>query len=103
MSCRAAYVFTAVLALLSASCSPASSDAPLRSPTRDYPGPPPTTSDGEVIGADEVPPGDRLEEGARGGNESALSPGWKADEKGLRYDPKQRAGGAIDNTPPKER
>jgi hypothetical protein len=54
------------------------------------------------VGADGVRPEDRLEEGPQVGTESALAPGWKADEKGLRHDPKQRTGGAIDKKPEKE-
>jgi len=85
------------LALLTPACGPAA-DAPLRSPSQDYPHPPPTTSDGEVVGADGVAPSDRLQEGPRVGSEDELAPGWKVDEHkgGLKHDPKERTGGATD-------
>jgi hypothetical protein len=83
-------------------CAPASSDAPLRSPTRDYPPPPSRTSDGQVVGADNVTPDEKLEQGPRAGSDEQLSPGWKADEKGLHYDPKARTGGAVDQKPERE-
>ena len=83
-------------------CAPSSSEAPLRSPTRDYPLPPPRTTDGQVVGADNVTPDEKLEQGPRAGSEEALSPGWKADEKGLHYDPKGRVGGAVDQKPERE-
>ena len=93
-------LFVATLGLLG--CAPASSSAPLRSPTRDYPPPAPRTSDGAIVGADNVAPEDKLQQGARTGSETQLSPGWKADEKGLRYDPKERAGGAVEPPPKRD-
>jgi len=82
---------------LAAACGSSNPDAPLRSPTLDYRPPPPATAgDGEVVGADGVSPQDRLEEGPSAGSEPGLAPGWKADEKGLRYDPKERVGGDVD-------
>ena len=39
----------------------------IRSPTVDYPPPPPQTSDGEIVGADQTPPEDKLRRGARVG------------------------------------
>lgn len=75
----------------------------MRSPTRDYPNPPPRTSDGEVVGADNVTPEEKLQQGPRAGTDgAALSPGWKADEKGLHYDRKGRTGGAVDQKPSEE-
>jgi hypothetical protein len=50
----------------------------VRSPSRDYPPPPAHTSDGEVLGADRVAPGDKLDTGPRagsGGVKPAESPG----------------------------
>lgn len=85
------------LLLLAAGCA-AAPEAPVRSPSQDYPHPPPTTSDGEVVGADGVTASDRLQEGPRAGSEADLAPGWKAGEKGLEHDPKQRTGGATDQT-----
>ena len=52
-----------------------------------------------MVGADGVEPRDRLEEGPRIGNEPALAPGWKVDEHGVRYDPEERVGGAVDTKP----
>lgn len=89
-------------ALAASSCAPSSSEAPLRSPTRDYPLPPPRTSDGQVVGADNVPPEDKLQQGPHGGSENGLAPGWRSDEKGLHHDPKQRTGGAVDQQPERE-
>lgn len=85
------YLVVAV-GLLQACAAPQDKEAPLRSPTRDYPHPPPTTSDGEVVGAEGKTPADRLAEGPT--NEGP-APGWKADEKGIRYD-SRRAAGATD-------
>jgi hypothetical protein len=49
------------------------------------------------MGADNIPPEERLEQGAQAGEDNKLAPGWKADErKGLDYDPERRKGGAID-------
>jgi hypothetical protein len=83
------------LGLVSA-CSPAASDAPLRSPSRDYRPPAPSTSDGRIVGADGVDPRDRLEEGPAVGRENGAAPGWTVDKKGPRFDPKKRVGGDID-------
>lgn len=58
-------------------------DANVRSPTKDYPLPPPQTSDGQVLGADNRPPEDRLEEGA---SSAGPAPGWSVGEDGLEYD-----------------
>ena len=58
-------------------CADTRREAPLRSPSRDYRPPPPTTSDGQVVGADRVAPGDRLEEGPRARDGLDLAPGWK--------------------------
>lgn len=85
-----------LLGAICLACGSSNSDAPLRSPTLDYRPPPPVTADGEVVGADGVPPGDKLEEGPGGGTKPGLAPGWKVDERGLRYDPKERTGGAVD-------
>ena len=46
-------------------------DAPPRSPSLDYPPPPVETSNGEVVGADRVPPGDKLQQGPKVGTEGA--------------------------------
>jgi hypothetical protein len=54
-------------ALLAAGCGGRSADAPPRSPGLDYPPPPVETSDGQVVGADRMAPGDKLASGARVG------------------------------------
>jgi hypothetical protein len=84
------------LAGLVFACGGATGEAPLRSPSQDYRPPPPTTVDGKPVGVDGVPPGDRLEEGAKAGTAPGLAPGWELDERGLRHDPKKRVGGATD-------
>lgn len=93
--CSTKYLLWA--ALLVAACAGPNNETSLRSPTRDYPPPPPRDVDGRVMGADNISPEDRLEQGARVGTKNELAPGWKADkEKGLTYDPERRKGGAID-------
>ena len=77
-------------ALLALGCQRAA-DAPLRSPTKDYPLPPPQTSDGQVVGADNRPPEDRLEEGVSSGGPA---PGWSVGEDGLNYDPERKPRGS---------
>jgi hypothetical protein len=72
-----------------------SGGAPLRSPSNDYRPPPPTTSDGEVIGADRKAPADKLAEGP---SNSGAAPGWKIDSQGVSYDPRARVGGEIDRS-----
>ena len=54
-------------ALLSVGCGGRPADAPPRSPSLDYPPPPVETSDGQVVGADRMAPGDKLASGARVG------------------------------------
>jgi hypothetical protein len=64
----------AALAVLAACGGP--NDA--RSPAVDYPEPPPTTADGEVVGADRMAPGDKLDTGPKagpGGVTTARPPG----------------------------
>lgn len=43
-----------------AACAPRPSSAELRSPSQDYPAPPRTTADGEVLGADRKPVTDAI-------------------------------------------
>ena len=73
------------LAVWLSACGAGNPDAPLRSPSQDYRPPPPDTIEGQPVGADGVPPGDRLEEGAVVGNEPGLAPGWQADEHGVHH------------------
>jgi len=53
--------------------------------------PPPQSSDGQVIGADQKSPQRTLAEGV---TTDHLAPGWKADEHGLEYDPKRDPAGS---------
>jgi len=50
----------AMAALCVAACAPRATSAELRSPSHDYPAPPRTTADGEVIGADRKPVTDAI-------------------------------------------
>lgn len=88
--------FWAALWALGCASQPAETTT-VRSPTRDYPPPAPRDVDGRPMGADNITPQERLEQGARVGTKNELAPGWKADEdEGLKYDPERRKGGAID-------
>jgi hypothetical protein len=61
----------ALVALLGACSSPAT---PPRSPTNDVDPPATTTGDGEVIGADRVSPGKKLEEGIKVDSHEGVKP-----------------------------
>ena len=64
-------------------------NAPVRSPALDYRGQPPTTSDGRVVGADEKPIEDRLDE--------QTHTGWGVDAEGKpTYDKRKQVGGHVD-------
>ncbi|MEI9951800.1 MAG: hypothetical protein WDO74_23170 [Pseudomonadota bacterium] len=82
---------------LLAACGQASA-APVRSPSLDYARPPPTTSDGDPVGADRRDPADKLQEGV---SSDGLAPGWDASKAGLTFDPKHRVGGAVEPPPAK--
>jgi hypothetical protein len=43
-----------------------------------------------VVGADGVPPGDKLQQGPRVGTDTALAPGWTEKKGALKYDAKER-------------
>lgn len=70
------HISTAVtLAALVAACgAPAN---PPQSPINDTRPPATTTSDGKVIGADEVPPGQKLEEGPKLDSREGIQPASK--------------------------
>jgi hypothetical protein len=77
------------LTLLAVLCNPlvlgcgGKGDSPVRSPTVDYPLPSVQTSDGEVVGADREPPGDKLQEGVAAGSPDVNTAGKpSAVEKG---------------------
>jgi hypothetical protein len=73
-----------VALLLAAACGGQQSDAPPRSPSLDYPPPPVETSNGEVVGADRVPPRDKLEQGPKAGSEGvqpAAGPGGVPEQR----------------------
>ena len=55
--------------LLVTACVNAPHTPQFRSPSHDYPPPPRTTADGEVLGADRKPITDRLGEGRKPGKE----------------------------------
>ncbi len=57
-----------LLAVLVSACAGRNQEAPARSPAVDYPLPPAQTSDGEVVGADRMPPEDKLRQGPRAGS-----------------------------------
>lgn len=78
--------------LVSLACS-SSASGPLRSPALDYTPPAPTTADGDTVGADRRGPGDQLQQGV---TTRGPAPGWDGKDGKVRYDPKQRVGGAID-------
>jgi hypothetical protein len=89
----AVLVTAAALGLLAlASCAPERKDAPLRSPSQDYPHPPVRTSDGKVVGADGKPPSDWI---AEHGTTGHAAPGWKAGPEGPSYDPTRHAGAPM--------
>ena len=87
-------VFASLLAALP-SCLETSGPGPLRSPSNDYRPPPPTTADGQVIGADRVAPAEKLTQGA---TSNGAAPGRKVNSQGISYDPKKRVGGQIDQS-----
>ena len=63
-------------------CSGSRNDKVLRSPSLDYPPSAAQTSDGEIVGADRMPPGDKLQEGARAGSEGVHPSGGPAGVDG---------------------
>ena len=70
-SSRSAFYAWALSALLTACGSPAN---PPQSPTNDNTPPTTTTGDGKVIGADEVPPAQKLQEGPTLDSKDGLKP-----------------------------
>jgi hypothetical protein len=77
-----------------AACASGSRDTEyVRSPSLDYGREPPRTSDNRIVGADNVDPHDRLQEGAQVGRPNELSPGWTAGEAGVVFRPEHKAGG----------
>jgi len=81
------------LALGVIGCQPAGT-RPLRSPSRDYPAPPPQTSDGLVVGADNRDPADTL---ATGVTTDGLAPGWSLRDGKPVYDPNARVAGQTEH------
>lgn len=80
-------VWTLWLVFLACACAPSKPPAePLRSPTLDYPLPAAQTSDGEIVGADRIPPSDKIREGPAlgpGGATPAGRPGVGGPERGV--------------------
>jgi hypothetical protein len=60
-------ILALALGLPACAVGPTSRDAPMRSPTVDYPDPAVTTADGQVLGVDGVPPEDKLRTSPRAG------------------------------------
>ena len=58
---------TLLAAMGIAACGGSRNDKLTRSPSLDYPPSAAQTSDGEIVGADRMPPGDKLQEGPRAG------------------------------------
>jgi len=70
---RISLIATALtLAALLAACG--SPGTPPQSPSNESQSPPPTTSDGETIGADRIPPGQKLQEGPKLDSKDGLKP-----------------------------
>lgn len=61
-----------VVGLALSACGAEPKQQPARSPTTDYPPPPPRDAQGQVIGADGVRPEDRLSTSPRVGSEGAV-------------------------------
>jgi hypothetical protein len=62
-----------LLLLAGTGCADAgTTSAPPRSPSLDYPPPAAQTSNGQVVGADQVPPGDKLRQSPRIGPEGPI-------------------------------
>jgi hypothetical protein len=70
MGTRSLQIFMAIATFSAVSCH--SSAPPSRSPSVDYPPPAQETSQGEVIGADRVPPGDKLRSGPQVGSRGVI-------------------------------
>lgn len=66
------------LALLVMACGPSS---PSKSPTNDVTPPTTNTGDGEVMGADRVPPGQKLDEGPKLDSSEGIKPAPKPGEE----------------------
>src|SRR5262245_3659342 len=74
---RLRFLFLASVLVWGLSCGGSGSrqqNRPARSPALDYPPPAQETSQGEVVGADRVPPGDKLKTSPKVGTED-VSPG----------------------------
>ena len=63
-----------LLPLLALACGPSS---PTKSPTHDVAPPTTNTGDGEVMGADRVPPGQKLDQGPKLDSSEGLQPAPK--------------------------
>jgi hypothetical protein len=85
-----------VIVALAIACAADPATDNVRSPKLDYPPPEPQSSDGRPMGADEQPPGERLERNARIRNRGAdLAPGWTVHDGELEYDEEQKGGEHI--------
>ena len=66
-------IFLGALVALIGACTP-SSASPTRSPSNDFEPPATTTGNGEVMGADRVPPGQKLQEGVKLDSQEGVQP-----------------------------
>ena len=66
------------LPLLAMACGPSS---PSKSPTNDVTPPTTNTGDGEVMGADRVPPGQKLDQGPKLDSNEGIKPAPKPGEE----------------------
>jgi hypothetical protein len=55
---------------------------PVRSPSVDYPPPAVQTSDGQVVGADQTPPGEHIQRGPQAGTQGVKTPGPVVEHPG---------------------
>lgn len=92
-STRSLLVVLVWLGVLTSGCMEPGRDAPLRSPSNDFRPPPPTTSDGRVVGVDNKAPTDHIAEGA---TSQGMAPGWEVRRGVPVYDAKRRVGGSLD-------
>lgn len=81
-----------VLAAVCTACAAPQTERDTRSPTTDYHEPLQSASDGQVVGADQVPPGDKLQQGPRLGPDGARDPHAKGEPKHHPPDPCKEVG-----------
>jgi hypothetical protein len=86
---KSAWALVAIAVLLGVpSCGGSQQETPARSPTQDYPPPPLSDAQGNIIGADNVRPQDRLRESPRIGEEGPIAAEQPGHRKGEPKKPK---------------